>query len=135
MRGLNGFSFKEKKGKIMQRRVWTEIDFSWMLFVCLSGWEYQGLNCYKYFNIKLSWEKAAELCRRWDLKTSYDVTQLGRMMWFSFEDDRTSNRLDDAIHFFPLAYGLMMRCSVQKTTSLEQRDVVKSMTSVRNFKR
>lgn len=28
------------------------------------GWELRGLNCYKYFGIKHSWEKAAELCRR-----------------------------------------------------------------------
>lgn len=29
-----------------------------------TGWELRGLNCYKYFGIKHSWEKAAELCRR-----------------------------------------------------------------------
>ncbi|XP_055387901.1 uncharacterized protein LOC129616312 isoform X2 [Condylostylus longicornis] len=35
------------------------------LFSCPNGWELRGLYCYKYFNIKHSWEKAAELCRRY----------------------------------------------------------------------
>nr|CAD7426810.1 unnamed protein product [Timema monikensis] len=29
------------------------------------GWELRGLHCYKFFSIQHSWEKAAELCRRW----------------------------------------------------------------------
>lgn len=36
------------------------------LFLFL-GWELRGLSCYKYFSIKHSWEKAAELCRRYDI--------------------------------------------------------------------
>ncbi|XP_072385212.1 uncharacterized protein uif isoform X2 [Diabrotica undecimpunctata] len=35
------------------------------LFSCPAGWELRGLNCYKFFNIRHSWEKAAELCRRY----------------------------------------------------------------------
>ncbi|XP_045468348.1 sushi, von Willebrand factor type A, EGF and pentraxin domain-containing protein 1 isoform X2 [Harmonia axyridis] len=35
------------------------------LFTCPNGWELRGLHCYKYFNIRHSWEKAAELCRRY----------------------------------------------------------------------
>ncbi|XP_055681349.1 sushi, von Willebrand factor type A, EGF and pentraxin domain-containing protein 1 isoform X2 [Lutzomyia longipalpis] len=35
------------------------------IFSCTNGWELRGLYCYKYFNIKHSWEKAAELCRRY----------------------------------------------------------------------
>ncbi|ENN80781.1 hypothetical protein YQE_02790, partial [Dendroctonus ponderosae] len=34
------------------------------LFTCPNGWELRGLYCYKFFNIRHSWEKAAELCRR-----------------------------------------------------------------------
>nr|ABN49272.1 IP16828p [Drosophila melanogaster]ABV82230.1 IP16928p [Drosophila melanogaster] len=34
-------------------------------FSCPNGWELRGLNCYKYFNIKHSWDKSAELCRRY----------------------------------------------------------------------
>lgn len=40
-------------------------DLFFYSFDVQAGWEYQELNCYKYFNIKHSWEKAAELCRRW----------------------------------------------------------------------
>ncbi|CAG9863735.1 unnamed protein product [Phyllotreta striolata] len=35
------------------------------LFSCPTGWELRGLHCYKFFNIRHSWEKAAELCRRY----------------------------------------------------------------------
>ncbi|XP_022825719.1 sushi, von Willebrand factor type A, EGF and pentraxin domain-containing protein 1 isoform X1 [Spodoptera litura] len=35
------------------------------LFTCPNGWELKGLHCYKFFNIRHSWEKAAELCRRY----------------------------------------------------------------------
>ncbi|XP_073822904.1 sushi, von Willebrand factor type A, EGF and pentraxin domain-containing protein uif isoform X2 [Musca autumnalis] len=35
------------------------------VFSCPNGWELRGLYCYKYFNIKHSWEKSAELCRRY----------------------------------------------------------------------
>ncbi|KAK9718535.1 CUB domain [Popillia japonica] len=35
------------------------------LFSCPNGWELRGLYCYKFFNIKHSWEKAAELCKRY----------------------------------------------------------------------
>ncbi|KAI8115214.1 CUB and sushi domain-containing protein 1 [Lucilia cuprina] len=35
------------------------------VFSCPNGWELRGLHCYKYFNIKHSWEKSAELCRRY----------------------------------------------------------------------
>uniref|UniRef100_A0A1A9UCN5 Uncharacterized protein n=1 Tax=Glossina austeni TaxID=7395 RepID=A0A1A9UCN5_GLOAU len=35
------------------------------VFSCPNGWELHGLQCYKYFNIKHSWEKSAELCRRY----------------------------------------------------------------------
>ncbi|KAJ9591926.1 hypothetical protein L9F63_001528, partial [Diploptera punctata] len=35
------------------------------LFSCPNGWELRGLHCYKYFSIRHSWEKAAELCRRY----------------------------------------------------------------------
>ncbi|KAK9881868.1 hypothetical protein WA026_018067 [Henosepilachna vigintioctopunctata] len=35
------------------------------LFTCPNGWELRGLHCYKYFSIRHSWEKAAELCRRY----------------------------------------------------------------------
>ncbi|KAH1029276.1 uncharacterized protein LOC109533262 isoform X1 [Dendroctonus ponderosae] len=35
------------------------------LFTCPNGWELRGLYCYKFFNIRHSWEKAAELCRRY----------------------------------------------------------------------
>lgn len=34
-------------------------------FLLLTGWELRGIHCYKFFNIKHSWEKAAELCRRY----------------------------------------------------------------------
>nr|XP_022919679.1 sushi, von Willebrand factor type A, EGF and pentraxin domain-containing protein 1 isoform X1 [Onthophagus taurus] len=35
------------------------------LFSCPNGWELRGLYCYKFFNINHSWEKAADLCRRY----------------------------------------------------------------------
>ncbi|XP_063243609.1 sushi, von Willebrand factor type A, EGF and pentraxin domain-containing protein 1 isoform X2 [Bacillus rossius redtenbacheri] len=35
------------------------------LFSCPNGWELRGLHCYKFFSIRHSWEKAAELCRRY----------------------------------------------------------------------
>ncbi|XP_052128948.1 sushi, von Willebrand factor type A, EGF and pentraxin domain-containing protein 1 [Frankliniella occidentalis] len=35
------------------------------LFTCPHGWELRGLHCYKFFTIRHSWEKAAELCRRY----------------------------------------------------------------------
>ncbi|CAD6227295.1 GSCOCG00006083001-RA-CDS, partial [Cotesia congregata] len=35
------------------------------VFTCPNGWELKGIYCYKFFNIKHSWEKAAELCRRY----------------------------------------------------------------------
>lgn len=35
-----------------------------LLFGAFTGWELRDLSCYKYFGIKHSWEKAAELCRR-----------------------------------------------------------------------
>ncbi|KAJ8978621.1 hypothetical protein NQ317_011252 [Molorchus minor] len=35
------------------------------------SWELKGLHCYKFFNIRHSWEKAAELCRRaWGIETT-----------------------------------------------------------------
>ncbi|XP_071439306.1 uncharacterized protein uif isoform X2 [Hetaerina americana] len=35
------------------------------LFSCPTGWELRGLYCYKFFSIRHSWDKAAELCRRY----------------------------------------------------------------------
>ncbi|XP_077268738.1 sushi, von Willebrand factor type A, EGF and pentraxin domain-containing protein uif isoform X1 [Temnothorax americanus] len=35
------------------------------VFTCPNGWELRGIHCYKFFNIRHSWEKAAELCRRY----------------------------------------------------------------------
>ncbi|XP_032681239.1 sushi, von Willebrand factor type A, EGF and pentraxin domain-containing protein 1 isoform X1 [Odontomachus brunneus] len=35
------------------------------VFTCPSGWELRGIHCYKFFAIVHSWEKAAELCRRY----------------------------------------------------------------------
>ncbi|XP_055635764.1 uncharacterized protein LOC129775276 isoform X1 [Toxorhynchites rutilus septentrionalis] len=32
---------------------------------CSTGWELRGLSCYKYFSVKHSWEKSAELCKRY----------------------------------------------------------------------
>ncbi|XP_012280254.1 sushi, von Willebrand factor type A, EGF and pentraxin domain-containing protein 1 [Orussus abietinus] len=34
-------------------------------FICPNGWELRGTHCYKFFNIRHSWEKAAEICRRY----------------------------------------------------------------------
>ncbi|KAF4522838.1 hypothetical protein B566_EDAN008100 [Ephemera danica] len=35
------------------------------LFTCPNGWEMRGLHCYKFFSIRHSWDKAAEICRRY----------------------------------------------------------------------
>ncbi|XP_058454733.1 uncharacterized protein LOC131432461 isoform X2 [Malaya genurostris] len=34
-------------------------------FSCVQGWDLKGINCFKYFSVKHSWEKSAELCRRY----------------------------------------------------------------------
>ena len=36
-----------------------------------SGWELHGLHCYQFFNVRHSWQKASELCKRYgsDLAT------------------------------------------------------------------
>ena len=37
----------------------------------ISGWELHGLHCYQFFNVRHSWQKASELCKRYgsDLAT------------------------------------------------------------------
>jgi hypothetical protein len=31
----------------------------------LIGWRLQGLHCYRFFEVQHSWERAADLCKRW----------------------------------------------------------------------
>jgi len=33
-------------------------------YFLFSGWELHGLHCYKYFSVRHSWERAAQLCQR-----------------------------------------------------------------------
>ncbi|KZS05970.1 Notch 2 [Daphnia magna] len=35
------------------------------LFHCPAGWRLQGLHCYKFFEVQHSWERAADLCKRY----------------------------------------------------------------------
>uniref|UniRef100_A0A182Y3Y1 Notch n=1 Tax=Anopheles stephensi TaxID=30069 RepID=A0A182Y3Y1_ANOST len=35
------------------------------VLTCPNGWKLRGLHCYKYFNVKHSWEKSATLCKRY----------------------------------------------------------------------
>jgi len=35
------------------------------LFECPRGWKLRGLHCYQFFNIRHSWLKASELCKRY----------------------------------------------------------------------
>jgi len=35
------------------------------LFQCPEGWKLLGLHCYKFFEVQHSWEKAADLCKRY----------------------------------------------------------------------
>lgn len=31
----------------------------------IAGWRLQGLHCYRFFEVQHSWERAADLCKRW----------------------------------------------------------------------
>ncbi|CAG7724478.1 unnamed protein product [Allacma fusca] len=83
------------------------------LFQCPIGWELHGLHCYKYFSIRHSWERAAQLCQRYgselvevDSWSSHNWTAtLARRYshgdpnyWLGFNtlDDLRTNTLDSA---------------------------------------
>ena len=34
-------------------------------FFSFIGWRLQGLHCYRFFEVQHSWERAADLCKRW----------------------------------------------------------------------
>jgi hypothetical protein len=34
-------------------------------FFSFTGWRLQGLHCYRFFEVQHSWERAADLCKRW----------------------------------------------------------------------
>ncbi|XP_064091137.1 sushi, von Willebrand factor type A, EGF and pentraxin domain-containing protein 1-like isoform X2 [Macrobrachium nipponense] len=65
------------------------------LFNCPDGWVLQGRNCYKFFNIKHSWVKAAALCKRFGsdlvLVESYDQNNFTENLAHQTLDDPTNS--------------------------------------------
>lgn len=55
--------FKERKISSAINSLSFKFEFE-LISIFVSGWDLRGLHCYKFFNIRHSWEKAAELCRR-----------------------------------------------------------------------
>ena len=47
-----------------------------MIFLVLGQWELQGINCYQFFDIRHSWEKASELCKRYVRKSHVTTESL-----------------------------------------------------------
>ncbi|EZA50646.1 Sushi, von Willebrand factor type A, EGF and pentraxin domain-containing protein [Ooceraea biroi] len=76
----------------------------------VSGWELRGIHCYKFFNIRHSWEKAAELCRRYGSElmvvesyseNNMSASMIGRHLdryWLGLAslDDLRTNTLESA---------------------------------------
>ena len=62
--------------KNFNMKSWLEGIFQWYIIknICLFiiniiyyyflGWKLRGLHCYQFFNIRHSWQKASELCKR-----------------------------------------------------------------------
>jgi hypothetical protein len=40
-------------------------NFNFISHFFVSGWNLRGLQCYQFFNIRHSWQKASELCKRY----------------------------------------------------------------------
>uniref|UniRef100_T1IXR4 Uncharacterized protein n=1 Tax=Strigamia maritima TaxID=126957 RepID=T1IXR4_STRMM len=71
------------------------------IFHCPEGWELKEFHCYKFFDIKHSWRKAAELCRRYGSELLF-ISKYSQNNFTQYLASRELSESDDKAYWIGL---------------------------------